>query len=72
MGFGVPIGDWIRGPLAGWASDLLSESALRTSGMLDVAFVRQRFQEHQTGRRNWQYGLWTILMFQAWHQRWAR
>ncbi len=72
MGFGIPVGDWIRGPLAGWAQDLLSERALRGSGLLDVAFVRQRFDEHQTGRRNWQYGLWTILMFQAWHQRWAR
>ena len=71
MGFGIPVGDWIRGPLAGWAADLLSESSLRASGLLDVAFVRQRLGEHQTGRRNWQHGLWTILMFQAWHRRWA-
>jgi asparagine synthase (glutamine-hydrolysing) len=71
MGFGIPIGDWIRGPLAGWASDLLSERALRATGQLNVELVRQRFEEHQQGRRNWQHGLWTILMFQAWHQRWA-
>jgi asparagine synthase (glutamine-hydrolysing) len=71
MGFGIPVGDWIRGPLAGWASDLLSESSLRASGLLNVEFVRQRLGEHQTGRRNWQHGLWTILMFQAWHRRWA-
>jgi asparagine synthase (glutamine-hydrolysing) len=72
MGFGIPIGDWIRGPLAGWVSDMLSEPALRASGLLNVAFVRQRLEEHQKGRRSWQHGLWTVLMFQAWHQRWAR
>jgi asparagine synthase (glutamine-hydrolysing) len=71
MGFGIPVGDWIRGPLAGWASDLLSQPALRASGLLNVEFVRQRLEEHQMGRRNWQHGLWTILMFQAWHRRWA-
>lgn len=71
MGFGVPLADWIRGPLREWTADLLSESELGKSGLFDVAFVRERLQEHQSGRRNWQYALWTVLMFQAWHQRWA-
>ena len=71
MGFGIPLGDWIRGPLREWTADLLSERALSVSGLFDFAFVRQRLHEHQTGRRNWQYALWTILMFQAWYRRWA-
>ena len=71
QGFGIPLGQWIRGPLSEWAAELLSEQALKVSGLFDVAYVRQRFHEHQTGRRNWQYALWTVLMFQAWHRRWA-
>jgi asparagine synthase (glutamine-hydrolysing) len=71
MGFGIPIGEWIRGPLADWAQDLLSEQSLKTSGIFDSVVIRKRFQEHLSGRRNWQSSLWTILMFQAWHRRWS-
>jgi asparagine synthase (glutamine-hydrolysing) len=70
MGFGIPLGEWIRGPLADWAADLLSIQALQASGFFDIAVIRNRFQEHLAGRRNWQSSLWTILMFQAWHRRW--
>lgn len=71
MGFGIPFGDWIRGPLVEWAQDLLSEKSLAAAGIFDVAVIRKRFQEHVDGRRNWQNSLWTILMFQAWHRRWC-
>ncbi len=71
MGFGIPFGDWIRGPLVDWAQDLLSEKSLAAAGIFDVAVIRSRFQEHLDGRRNWQSSLWTILMFQAWHRRWS-
>jgi asparagine synthase (glutamine-hydrolysing) len=71
MGFGIPLGEWIRGPLAEWANDLLSEDSLKSSGLFDAAYVRRHLDEHMSGRRNWQYALWTIIMFQAWYRRWA-
>ena len=70
-GFAIPIGDWIRGPLSDWAADLLSDSSLAKSGLFNAAEIRRIFAEHQAGIRDWQYRLWTILMFQAWHNRWA-
>jgi asparagine synthase (glutamine-hydrolysing) len=66
MGFGVPIGDWLRGPLRGWAEDLLSPASLAEDGLFAPAPVRARLAEHLSGRRNWQYALWTVLQFQAW------
>lgn len=67
-GFSVPIGEWLRGPLREWAEDLLSEQSLSSSGLIFAQPVREKWAEHQSGHRNWQYFLWNVLMFQAWYR----
>lgn len=66
MGFGIPIDAWLRGPLREWCEELLSENRLRQEGFFHPHTVRQKWQEHLSGKKNWQYLLWNILMFQAW------
>lgn len=65
-GFGVPLGDWLRGPLRPWAEHLLDEKRLREQGLLDVAYVRRLWREQIEGQREWMYLLWDVLMLQAW------
>lgn len=65
-GFGRPIGDWLRGPLRGWAEELLRASRLRQEGYLDPLVVRPLWDRHLTGRVDLFDQLWDILMFQSW------
>jgi asparagine synthase (glutamine-hydrolysing) len=71
MGFGVPLGEWLRGPLRDWAETLLDEQRLREGGLLEPGVVRRFWREHLEGGRNWQYLLWNVLMLEAWRERWA-
>jgi asparagine synthase (glutamine-hydrolysing) len=71
MGFGIPLGEWLRGPLRDWAEGLLAENRLRDAALLDHKVVRRFWQEHVDGSRNWQYLLWDVLMLEAWRERWA-
>ena len=71
MGFGAPIGQWLQGPLRGWAENLLAEDRLRKEGFLIPKAVRCLWTEHLSGKCNHQYVLWNILMFQAWLEKWG-
>ena len=67
MGFGVPIADWLRGPLRAWAEDMLSQNVFERHGLLNQELVRSRWKEHLSGKRNWHYQLWNVLVFHDWY-----
>ena len=66
MGFGVPLEEWLRGPLRDWGESLLDAKRLRDEGFFNVSLLRQKWHEHLTGKYNWHHQLWNVLMFQAW------
>ena len=68
MGFGVPIDEWLCGPLRDWVEELLDENRLRNEGFFNAQMVRKKWEEHLSGKRNWQYLIWDVVMFQAWLQ----
>lgn len=71
MGFAVPLGDWLRGPLRDWAETLLDETRLRQAGLLDARVVRETWASHLNGRANHAYRLWNVLMLESWRDSWG-
>ena len=66
MGFGAPVGEWLRGPLREWAEDLLQESRLNREGFLNTRRVREQWTGHLNRSSNAGDALWQVLMFQSW------
>ncbi len=66
MGFGIPLAEWLRGPLRAWCEALLEPGRLRNEGYFDPERVQRYWREHLSGNRNWAYHLWNVIAFQAW------
>ena len=70
QGFAIPAGEWLRGPLKDWASSLLDEKVLSEQGVFDPAVIRSAWEAHLNGEGNNATRLWSVLMFQAWQDKW--
>jgi asparagine synthase (glutamine-hydrolysing) len=66
MGFGVPVGEWVRGPLREWAESLLGEERLRREGFLNPTLARAQWAGHLAGDSTGGDSVWHMLAFQAW------
>ena len=67
MGFGIPINEMLRGPLKDWAENLLDENKIQSQGIFNTRLVREKWNNHLTGKGNYQHELWNLLMFQSWY-----
>lgn len=65
-GFGIPLDQWLRGPLRDWAESLLDTNRLKSDGFFNPNPVRDLWLQHVSGKADWQYHLWDVLMFQSW------
>ncbi|WP_299374420.1 asparagine synthase (glutamine-hydrolyzing) [uncultured Kiloniella sp.] len=70
MGFGIPIGNWLKGELRDWCEELLSPEALEADGLLDAVPIRTVWERHLAGKQNHEVQLWTVLMYQSWRHKW--
>ncbi|MFO0953058.1 MAG: asparagine synthase (glutamine-hydrolyzing) [Isosphaeraceae bacterium] len=69
-GFGIPVASWLRGPLSPLLDRLLGPERLAAQGLFRPEDVSRRVAEHRAGVRDHRKPLWTLLMFQLWHETW--
>ena len=69
MGFGVPVGQWLRGSLQGFLREQLLSDVAARRGLLRPEGVRRMVELHTQGRRDYTNQLWTLLMLELWFQR---
>ncbi|MCC7385732.1 MAG: asparagine synthase (glutamine-hydrolyzing) [Deltaproteobacteria bacterium] len=70
-GFGVPVAEWLRGPLREYAAALLAPERLRREGYFSPEGVARLWNEHQSGAADHRKPLWTLLAFQLWLERYG-
>ena len=67
QGFGIPVGQWLRGPLRSWADDLLATERVARMGLVDARAVAAAWQAHRSGKADLTEQIWALAMLSAWH-----
>jgi asparagine synthase (glutamine-hydrolysing) len=70
-GFSIPIKNWLREEFRGLVEHHLDSARLREQGLFEPAVVERLWQEHLGNRANHSHILWSLLVFQQWHERWS-
>lgn len=70
MGFGIPIGEWLKHELRDWCEELLQPERLEAYGFSNTDAIREEWTNHLSGARNNEVRLWTLLMYQSWRKNW--
>jgi asparagine synthase (glutamine-hydrolysing) len=68
MGFGIPVGTWMRHELRPLLEDVLASPRARTRSYFQLAPLRQMIAEHVQGKEDHSYPLWALLWLELWHQ----
>jgi len=72
VGFSVPLGDWLRGPLRGWAESIMLSKSAESDPFLQLASTRPTWDRLKGGDDEPALALWAVLMFESWRRRWVR
>ncbi len=71
QGFSIPVAAWLRGPLQGFAREVLSTESLARQGWLDPGTVTGLLDRHCAGREDLSRQLWGLIAFTLWFDRYA-
>jgi len=67
-GFGVPVGDWFRGPMQEMLRQVLGSKSATIRGYLSGNEIDRLLHEHVSNRQDHTFKVWNLLMLELWHQ----
>jgi len=70
QGFRVPLPEWLRGPLSGWAEERLFSSAARRLDFFDFDHIRHLWKAHISGLHDNSFDLWCLINLFSWYECW--
>lgn len=65
-GFGIPVGRWMKTELEDWANSLLSQTNIKSQGVLNSSVVTELWLDHKNGLEDNTVKLWNILILTQW------
>ncbi len=66
QGFGIPIGDWFRGPLRDLVREYMLSKKVEDRGFFDPKYMKRIYDEHTSGRMSHMHRIWALIMFETW------
>lgn len=67
QGFGVPVGDWLRGHLRTELERFIEADFLQKQEIFNVSFIHQIVQNHLSGKIDNTFRIWAFFCFQKWY-----
>lgn len=72
MGFGIPLSDFLSKTLKNRMDHYLNSNELKNQNLFNIKQYKILWDEHTSGKRNWQFLLWNFLVFQLWYEKWYK
>lgn len=72
MGFGVPIGDWLKNELIDLYNEVLDIDKIKKQGVLNYETISALKKGFSNNSVQDIYRLWFVFVFQLWYDRWMR
>jgi asparagine synthase (glutamine-hydrolysing) len=70
-GFGIPLAQWLRGPLQPLVRDALLSATFVRRGLFRQPFVQRMVDEHFAGTRDWSNRLWSLVFLELWYREFS-
>jgi asparagine synthase (glutamine-hydrolysing) len=72
MGFAIPVAKWLSNDLRDLVEEYCSEQRLKEHDLFDLRETKQLLERFFNGKKEYDYKIWYLLMFQMWYDKWMK
>jgi asparagine synthase (glutamine-hydrolysing) len=72
MGFAIPLAAWMNNELKDMVNSYINEKSIKEQGLFNWDAVSRLKTAFFSGKSEYDFKLWYLLMFQMWYERWMK